>query len=123
MFLRQKPKHEQKTKELAKAIKESKAFQKYQETSKALRNNEEIKQLTTKITLLRIKIINDKATKEDKANHKQLIKQYKNLPAVKTFLKARQSMEEIAKEVNNIVSENINMPFLYKVGGGTCSGI
>lgn len=123
MFLRQKPAHEQKTKELAEAIRESKAFQTYKEAARELRRNEEVKQIATKITKLRIKIINDKATKEDKTKHKQLIKQYKNLPAVNTFMKARQDMEEIAKKVNTIISNKINRPFLYKVGGGTCSGI
>lgn len=123
MFLTQKPKHEQKTKELAKAIRESKAFQKYKEAAKELRRNEEAKQLATKITKLRIHITNNGAKKEDETTYNEYVKQYKKLPAVNTFMKTRKEMEEIANEVNNIISDKINMPFLYKVGGGTCSGI
>ena len=123
MFLRQKPAHEKKTKELARVIRESKVFQEYKEALRNLKKDEETKQIASEITKLRIRIQNNQNTQEDLKKEKKLIKQYQERPSVQEFMKARKGMEEIANEVNKIVSDKINMPFIYKVGGGTCSGI
>lgn len=122
MFLTTETEYEEKAKDLANAITNSETFQTHRKRKKQVEEDEDLHDMRKDLFHHRKKAVNTKSS-EAVQKYKELLQTYRKNEKVKNYLEAKQDMQEMVNEINEYIQDEIDMPFLYKKGGGTCSGI